>query len=127
MRPMRRVSGSRTGSRVAVRPSVAMSRDWQKRSAITVYRDTGSILQHTYLNRRLFPVDVLLDKVRETEQSVNLHRDRLQSLLDSALDRKSCEQLVLECQRHGAREYEYRPILASEDSSQVGWVITTSK
>ena len=100
---------------------------WRKRSAISVYRDTGSILQHTYLNRRLFPVDVLLDKVRETEQSVNSHRDRLQSLLDSAFDRESCEQLVFECRRHGAREYEFRPVLASDDTSQLGWVITTSK
>ena len=104
-----------------------LGENWQKRAAFAVFRDTGSLLQHTYQNRRLFPINVLVDKVRETELSVILHRERLQALVDCALDSESCEQLKSAYRRHGARECGFRPIIAADGESQLGWAITVSK
>ena len=48
---------------------------WQRRAAGDVYRDTGSLLQHTFQHRQAFPLDALLAKVRETAASVSFHRE----------------------------------------------------
>lgn len=100
---------------------------WQERAALAVFRDSGDILQHTFQNRHAFPVPVLIDKVRETEQSVILHRSRLQALRDAALGREECEQLVLECRRHAASESEFSAVTAGDGASQLAWAIKLCK
>lgn len=100
---------------------------WQKRAALAVFRDTGAILQHTFQNRHAFPVAVLVDKVRETEQSVVLHKGRLQALLDAALEHEACEQLVSACRRHGVSACEFSPVLAADGVGQLSWAITVYK
>ena len=95
-----------------------------RRAAAGVYRSTGSILQHTFLNRAHFPVEVLLDKVRESEESVRMHRERLRSLVESAFDRQACEYFVSQCLRLGADNGEFAEIVAADGSRQLGWVIT---
>lgn len=104
-----------------------MAEGLQRRPAFVVYRNVGSILQHTYLNRRYFDLERLLDKVREAELSVMLHRERLQALIDSALDDASCAHIVAGCRRHAAGDCAYRPIVAEKGDRQLGWVVTISK
>ena len=101
--------------------------NWQKRAALAVFRDTGAILQHTFQNRHDFPIEVLVDKVRETEQSVVLHKARLEALIDSALDHEACEQFVAACRRHGASSCEFSPVPAADGAGQLGWSMTLCK
>jgi hypothetical protein len=104
-----------------------MAEDLQQRPARVVYRDTGSVLQHTFRNRHAFPLDVLLDKVHETELSVRLHRDRLQALVDAAFDEDACRRLVAAFKAHGAEHQSFDSIKVKEDANAIGWVITTGK
>ncbi|MDX1404798.1 MAG: methyltransferase domain-containing protein [Woeseiaceae bacterium] len=100
---------------------------FQQRAAFAVYRDTGDILQHAFLNRQHFPVETLLDKVREVEQSVLLHKARLEALVGAALDESRCREYVEACRQHGAMACDYRPIGAANGDGQLAWAIDFSK
>jgi len=71
-----------------------LGKTWQQRTAAAVFRETGSILQHTFQNRHRFPLDVLLGKVMETEESVELHRDRLRALVEAARSSDDCAEIT---------------------------------
>jgi SAM-dependent methyltransferase len=101
--------------------------NWQKRAALAVFRNTGAILQHTFQSRHDFPVEVLVNKVRETEQSVALHKDRLQTLVDAALEQKACEHFVSVCRRHAVTACEFSPVQAADGAGQLAWAITVHK
>ena len=101
--------------------------DWRKRAASAVFRDAGDILRHTFQNRHAYPVAVLVDKVRETEQSVILHRDRLQALVDSVLEQDDCEQIVSACRRQGVSACEFSPVVAADRAGQLAWAIRLRK
>ena len=106
---------------------VRMAKGLSQRAAQAVYRDTGSILQHTFRNRQAFPLDVLLDKVRETELSVDLHRDRLKALVDAAFDEDACRHLVATCKTHAAKQAAFDSIAAADGATTIAWVVTISK
>lgn len=101
--------------------------NWQARRALAVFRDCGNILQHTFQNRHAFPVATLVDKVLETEQSVALHRQRLQALVSAALDHEDCEQLVNLCRHHGAVSCEFSALPADDGDDQLAWTIALHK
>jgi len=96
---------------------------WQQRSAQEAYRDTGSLLQHTLNNRAAFPVEVLLDKIRETEEAVVLHRARLQALINAALDSADCEQLSQQLKMLGCTSVSVQPLHNAGGDKMLGWCI----
>jgi SAM-dependent methyltransferase len=104
-----------------------MAEDISRRAARAVYRDTGSILQHTFRNRQAFPLGTLLDKVRETELSVQLHRDRLRALVGAAFDEDACRHLVAACKRHGAKKQTLDSIRSSDGATPLAWVVTIDR
>lgn len=104
-----------------------MAEDISRRAAQAVYRDTGSILQHTFRNRQAFPLEALLDKVRETGFSVQLHRDRLRALVDAAFDEDACRHLVAACESRGARQGSFDSITAADGTTTLAWVATIEK
>lgn len=101
-----------------------MSDTWQQRAAASVFRESGSILQHTYENRVSFSQDVLVEKIRAMEQSVHLHRDRLQRLCEAALD-ESASRCVTELFRTlGASSAACSEVTATDAREPVAWAIS---
>lgn len=101
-----------------------MSDTWQQRAAASVYRESGSILQHTYGNRASFSQDVLVEKIRATEQSVHLHRDRLQRLCQAALDESSCRCITELFRTLGASSAAFSEVTATDTREPVAWAIS---
>lgn len=95
---------------------------WQHRSARDAYRDSGSILQHTLHNRAAFPVDVLLDKIGETEEAVVLHRDRLNALVGAALSSTECDSLARQLEKLGCTTVTVKPVKGNKQN-MLGWCI----
>ena len=104
-----------------------MAEGLSQRAAQAVYRDTGSILQHAFRNRQAFPLEVLLDKVRETGLSVRLHRDRLQALVGAAFDEDACRHLVATCKSCGAKRGSVDSIPAADGTTTLAWVVTIDR
>lgn len=100
---------------------------WQQRTASAVFRDSGSILQHTYRYRAAFPLETLLDKVGESEQSVLLHRERLRQLVGAALDQPRCEVLLSLLREHGAASANAEPVMTADGEQQLGWAISVTR
>jgi len=96
---------------------------WQQRSAKDAFRDVGSILQHTLQNRFSFPVQTLLDKVSETEEAIELHRDRLNALIVAALSRDDCEKLVRQLRKLGCTKVDVNPVRDAAGQKMLGWCI----
>lgn len=95
---------------------------WQQRSATDAYRDSGSILQHTLNNRAAFSVDVLLDKVSETEEAVALHRDRLSALVGAALSLDDCNELAQQLKALGCTTVSVNPV-EGNNQKMLGWCV----
>lgn len=100
---------------------------WQERAAAAVFQSTGSILQHTFLNRRHFPLAALLEKVRETQQAVEQHRDRLQLLRDSALTEEDCESMRKTFAELGCSASDLDAIHDVAGENLLGWCVTIRK
>lgn len=98
---------------------------WQQRAAGDVYRDTGSLLQHTFQHRQAFPVDALLAKVRETAASVGFHRQRLAALCDAALDEPACRALAASLESDAAPATVDR--VQTDDGDFVAWLVTAGE
>lgn len=105
----------------------ALGARWQERTAAEVFRETGAILQHTFRNRRSFPLDVLLDKIRETEESVELHRDRLQALTAAATTSRDCQQIRQRFIELGCGEACVEALHDTAGEHLLGWTIGIRK
>lgn len=105
----------------------AMGSSWRQRTAADVFRETGSILQHTFLNRQAFPLDVLLDKVLETEESVELHGDRLRALMAAARTSEDCRKFVQYLVELGSGEANFEALYDAGGEHQFGWLIRVRK
>jgi ubiquinone/menaquinone biosynthesis C-methylase UbiE len=98
---------------------------WQQRAAGDVYRDTGSLLQHTFQHRQAFPLDALLAKVRETAASVGFHRQRLAALCDAALDETACRALAASLESDAAPAAVDR--VQTDDGDFVAWLVNAGE
>jgi len=100
---------------------------WQQRNAAAVFRDTGAIIQHSFQNRDQFPLDVLLDKLKETEESVDLHGERLLALIDSAQSSNDCGELLQRFLALGCDEATVTTVNDVSGDKLLGWRINIRK
>lgn len=100
---------------------------WKSRAAASVYQNAGAILQHTFLNRRNFPRQTLVDKVSETKDAVDLHRERLALLTESALTYDDCQSLAQSFFDLGCTAAETGAIHDKSGENLLGWSVTIHK
>ena len=98
---------------------------WQARTAGDVYRDSGSLLQHTFQHRQAFSLEALLSKVRETAASVAFHRQRLAALSEAALDEADCRALAASLGSADAPGAVNR--VTTDDGDFVAWLVTAGQ